>query len=106
MGIFEPEDNECWKKPKVNYGLTRVDYLEEAHKREREMQQRMFDEADKARIAYQKLNLEHTKLQVEHKYSLNEISLLRRLVRALYDHDREEENIVRKEMEKEYVNFR
>ena len=106
MGIFEPEDNECWKKPKVNYGLTRVDYLEEAHKREREMQQRMFDEADLHRQEYQKLLSKHTKLEVEHRSMINEISLLRRLVRALYDHDREEENIVRKEMEESYVNFR
>ncbi len=93
MGIFEPEDE-------------REDYLAKAYERELDMQQKMFDEADKARVAYQKLNLEHTKLQVEHKYSLNEISLLRRLVRALYDHDKEEENIVRKEMEESYVNFR
>ena len=106
MGIFEPEDDEYCKKPKINYGKPKEDYLEEAHKREREMQQRMFDEADKARVAYQKLNLEHTKLQVEHRSMTNEISLLRRLVRALYDQDREEENIVRKEMEESYVNFR
>jgi len=93
-------------KPKDINGNEFPVYLEEAHKRELAMQQKMFDEADKARIAYQKLNLEHTKLQVEHKYSLNEISLLRRLVRALYDQDREEETIVRKEMEESYVNFR
>ena len=102
MGIFEPEDDEV----KKNYGLTRVDYLEEAHKREREMQQRMFDEADLHRQEYQKLLSKHTKLEVEHRSMINEISLLRRLVRALYDHDREEENIVRKEMEESYVNFR
>ena len=102
MGIFEPEDDEV----KKNYGLTRVDYLEEAHKREREMQQRMFDEADLHRQEYQTLLSLHTKLSIDHEYSLKEISLLRRLVRALYDHDREEENIVRKEMEESYVNFR
>lgn len=106
MGIFEPEDDECWKKPKINYGKPKIDYFEEAHKRELDMQQRMFDEADLHRQEYQKLLSKHTKLQVEHKYSLNEISLLRRLVRALYDHDREEENIVRKEMEESYVHFR
>ncbi len=101
MGIFEPEDDECCKKPK-----TKIDYTEASYAREKELHRRLFEERDEARIAYQKLNLEHTKLQVEHKYSLNEISLLRRLVRALYDHDREEENIVRKEMEESYVNFR
>jgi len=106
MGIFEPEDNECWKKPKINYGEPRVDYLEVAHKRELAMQQKMFDEADLHRQEYQKLLSKHTKLEVEHRSMINEISLLRRLVRALYDHDREEENIVRKEMEESYVNFR
>ena len=106
MGIFEPEDNECWKKPKINYGKPKEDYLEVAHKRELAMQQRMFDEADLHRQEYQTLLSLHTKLSIDHEYSLKEISLLRRLVRALYDHDREEENIVRKEMEKEYVNFR
>jgi len=93
MGIFEPEDK-------------REDYLAEAYERELDMQQRMFDEADLHRQEYQKLLFKHTKLEVEHRSSLNEISLLRRLVRALYDQDRVAENEVRKEMEKEYVNFR
>lgn len=82
------------------------DYLEAAYQREKELQTKMLEERSTFHNIISDLHDKKVYLEVKVNSMEKEISLLRRLLRAIRSGDRDLEDMIEKEMEQEYISWR